>query len=147
MLFCCGQNKKNRLFMVPHLERAHQGVQICAFHHTQTHEDTHMHDCTHVCIPPHAHACTCTRTHYKYLHYWWWVGKKRNDKSASRTEVVGFRFWLEGNEVECLTEFSSYIYIYINKIIFTSRYCSLQCLSFYCRGLRNPRYYRSCSHT
>ena len=49
--------------MVPHLERAHQGLQICAFHHTQTHEDTHMHDCTHVCIPPHAHACTCTHTH------------------------------------------------------------------------------------
>ena len=54
----------------------------------------------------HPHPHTCTQTHYKYMHYWWWIGrkdKKGNDKSVFWRQV--FRLDLkQETDMECLTE-------------------------------------------
>ena len=74
-------NNNKRLFMARHFKRArsaYKDIRIRSFQHTHT--GTHA----------------CMHTHYKYMHYWWWVGRmrrKENDRPVCRREEVGFQFW------------------------------------------------------
>ena len=85
--------------------------------HTQTHTHTHTHktkspEClqrptnTHISSHIHTHTCSLVRTHYKYMHYWWWVSRMRRRKMTNQyAERWVFSFDLKDErEEKCLTE-------------------------------------------
>ena len=64
-------NNKNTLFMAPHLVRA-QSTYTHFITHTHAHTLSLSH--THSLSLTHALSLSLTHTHYKYKHYWWWIG-------------------------------------------------------------------------
>ena len=64
-----------------------------------------IHFITHTHTPRHTHAHTYPdkHTHCKYMHYWWWIGKKTNQYAEEMRCVFSFDL-KEESEDECLTE-------------------------------------------
>ena len=68
-----------------HSSHTHARTQKHIHRHAHTHTHTHMHTHTHT-----QNTCINTHTSYKYMHYRWWVGRKKktNDRSICRREEV-----------------------------------------------------------
>ena len=106
--------------------------------HLQGHKNTFI---------THAHTCT----HYKYMHFWWWVGQMRtkemtNQYAEERRWVSTFNFDLEENEDTCWSHHPTAHKLTVSQsacwvILATELWCGLHtytwsvCMCLHTRGI------------